>query len=109
VSRSAAGSARSRYATRSCRRAAATISACRLPPRAGTYSSGRSASGVAGTPLAASTVASAAGPHWSVSSGKNGTCSSSAPAATSRPAIRGAAAQPASSAQRPRTAALKLS
>ena len=44
-------------------RGVASISTWRLPRRAGTYSESDSASAVTSTPLAASTVASAAGPH----------------------------------------------
>src|SRR5512135_1080653 len=52
-------------------------SACRLPARPGMYTSGTSESAVTPTPAADSTVASAAGPHWYRSCGKNGVASSS--------------------------------
>jgi hypothetical protein len=60
------------------RRAAASISIWKLPLRSGTYTCDTRSSGFTLTFALASTVASAAGPHWYSVCGKNGTLFSSA-------------------------------
>src|SRR5512143_1249390 len=60
------------------RRVAASSSACRLPRNPATYTSSTRSAGVTCAPVYASTVASAAGPHWYSVCGKNGTSASSA-------------------------------
>src|SRR5262245_49708179 len=62
---------------RPCRRVAPSSSGWRLPFSPSTYTSGTSRSASTSAPACASTVASAAGPHWYSVCAKNGTAVSS--------------------------------